>query len=155
MSENPNTVITRRVRLELPAELPAPFKDALAAKPYDEWLKTHIAEVMSLENDKGEKLVAGIHSRMGQNENGAVFVTDFTFESKEKFDYYNQHKLATMRGRIEESYPGATASGSPFKYTIKAIAAAPSAQERMDFEGLLAGVRSFTDVARVGVLGRS
>jgi hypothetical protein len=115
---NPNTHVTRRVRLDLPLTLLSPYKEMLEKLPYAVWLKTHAAEVRALTDDKGEKLLFSIHPRMAQGKNSSIFVTDFEFTSPSALKYYNQYFLPTMRGRIEESYFGAMASDSPFAYRI-------------------------------------
>jgi hypothetical protein len=136
---NHNATVTRRVRLDLARSV---------TPPYEEWLKTHVSEVMTLTNDTGELLLAAIHSRMGRAENGSAFVTDFHFRAQAAFEYYNQHFLAEMRGRIEETYPGAFAPGSPFSYSFSVIGQSPNPIEQEKHDALLIGIKGFTDVAR-------
>jgi hypothetical protein len=138
---NHNARVTRRVRLDLPRTLPAAYQAMLDKLPYQNWLKTHIAEVLSLKNNSGGSLLTGIRSRMGQSETGTVFVTDFEFTSQAALDYYNAHYLAAMRGRIEESYPGATALSSPFAYKIALD------RDNETFGALIKGIKNFQTIA--------
>ncbi len=132
--------IIRRVRLDLPQSLPEPYAGQLVKLPYHQWLKAHVAEVLALMDDAGNKLLARIHPRMGRSANGSAFVTDFVFPSDVHFQYYNTHFLAKMRGRIEESYPGAMAAGSPFAYSITTDADQPK------FDALLDGIVDLKEV---------
>jgi hypothetical protein len=148
---NTNQTVIRRVRLDLPAVVPPPFDAMLKRRPYEDWLKDHIQEVMDLENDRGAKLVLGIHSRVGVAPGGAeVFITDFHFSSPENLEYYNAHFLAEMRRRIEDNYPGATGPGSPFTYSIMTLAKDASPADRTKYEEMENGVILFNDIARLG-----
>lgn len=131
--------IIRRVRLDLPHDLAAPYAGMLVKLPYHQWLKDHVAEVASLKGEAGSTLLASVRPRMGQTASGKVFVTDFEFGSDAHFQYYNTHFLAKMRGRIEESYPGAMASGSPFSYRI-------ATNDQPAFDALLDGIMNLKDV---------
>ena len=127
--------IIRRVRLDLPHDLAPPYAAMLAKLPYHQWLKAHAVEVAGLSDDAGNALLADVLPRMGNTASGTVFVTDFEFGSDARFQYYNTHFLAKMRGRIEESYPGATAAGSPFAYRI-------ATHEQPAFASLLDGIEN-------------
>lgn len=128
--------IIRRVRLDLPKNLPAPYADMLTKLPYRNWLKAHAAEIASLTDGKGGALVSAVKPRTGKTRAGVAFVTDFEFIAPEKFDYYNTHFLAKMRSRIEENYPGATAQGSPFTYSIA------TQNDQPKFDALLDGIEN-------------
>lgn len=112
--------VIRRVRLDLPADIPSPFKEQFEALSYAQWLHNHVGEVSSLLSKDNEPLLAGVRSRTGVSVSTGktVFVTDFCFVNKEHFDYYNATYLPAMRNRITESYPGAFLPDSPFKYSF-------------------------------------
>jgi hypothetical protein len=110
------TGVIRRVRLELPLEIPSPHAQHLAALPYEVWLRGHLDEVKALRGPRGGILVPRALSRKSATSN--TFVTDFHFASVEDVEYYNRTYRDVMRGRVTEAYPLATQEGSPFRYTI-------------------------------------
>jgi hypothetical protein len=136
--------ITRRVRMDLPHILPSPYKEALETLPYKEWVLSHIAEIMTLKNAQGEALLLGTRARSGKTQSGTVFVTDLCFTSSAALEYYNQHWLSIMRGRLNESYTGATLPESPFQYRF-AIS-----DDKAAFDVLLDGI---TVIETIGALG--
>ena len=123
-----NECIVRRVRLELPLELPSPHKEHLETLVYASWLKTHVDEVCALVSENNEKLIVGIRSRGGVSTSAGktTYVTDFCFANKDAFDYYNSTHLAAMRKRITDSYPAAFDPESPFKYKFGILGTTPA-----------------------------
>ena len=108
--------VIRRVRLELPLEIPSPHSEHLAALPYEAWLRAHVEEVMGLKGPRGDTLLSGVISSKSATSN--IFVTDFHFSCGEDMEFYNCTYRDAMRGRVIEAYPMAAQVGSPFLYRI-------------------------------------